>query len=213
MKIAFLGYGHVGARLASHLQSAGHQVTLIAHQSKRRESASLKNALKMNSRLAVGDEKVLSDIEVVILAVPFEAVEKAVKPLEDALKGKILVDCTNPVGPKLTHGLQNQQSGTEWIQRTLLPDSFVVKAFTIYGYENFEEMVRLNQKTKEPVMLYCGDHQASKKTVSSLIQQLGWVPVDVGGADNALHLEHMTLLWIKMVRLNQHPNFVWTMVH
>ena len=46
--------------------------------------------------------------------------------------------------------------------------------------------------------------------VARLIAQLGWEPLDVGGLDQALHLEHMTLLWVRMVRINGHsPNMVW----
>ncbi len=46
------------------------------------------------------------------------------------VSGKIIVDCTNPVGPGLTHGLNNQQSGGEFVQ-SLVPNAKVVKAFTI----------------------------------------------------------------------------------
>ena len=59
-------------------------------------------------------------------------------------------------------------------------------------------------------MLYCGDDTVSKSVVHKLITQLGWDPVDVGGLDQALHLEHMTLLWVRMVRVNgASPCLVW----
>ena len=38
-------------------------------------------------------------------------------------------------------------------------------------------------------------------TVAGLVAQLGWEPLDVGGAVQALSLEHMTLLWGRMVRM------------
>ena len=35
-------------------------------------------------------------------------------------------------------------------------------------------------------------------------------PLDVGGLGQALHLEHMTLLWVRMVRVGRHPaGLVW----
>ncbi len=59
-------------------------------------------------------------------------------------------------------------------------------------------------------MMFCGDDAAAKKTVGELIAQLGWEPVDVGGLEQALHLEHMTLLWVRMVRVNgASPHVVW----
>ena len=46
--------------------------------------------------------------------------------------------------------------------------------------------------------------------MASLIAALGWEPLDVGGLEQALHLEHMTLLWVRMVRVHRHsPNLVW----
>ena len=60
------------------------------------------------------------------------------------------------------------------------------------------------------VMMYCGDDPAAKQVVSKLIEQLGWQPLDVGGMEQALHLEHMTLLWVRMVRVMGHsPSLVW----
>ena len=127
------------------------------------------------------------------------------------LRGKTLVDCTNPVGPNLTHGLNNVRSGSELIQ-TLVPEAHVVKAFTIYGFENFEDNSYPGYGVK-PVMMFCGSDPDAKKTVSGLISQLGWEPLDVGGIEQALHLEHMTLLWVRMVRVGgRSPNSVWAVL-
>jgi 8-hydroxy-5-deazaflavin:NADPH oxidoreductase len=62
-------------------------------------------------------------------------------------------------------------------------------------------------------MLFCGNDAGAKNTIAGIIDQLGWKPLDVGGVERALHLEHMTLLWVKMVRVNRRfPNFVWAML-
>jgi len=44
------------------------------------------------------------------------------------------------------------------------------------------------------------DDASAKADVSALCRELGFEPVDTGKLDRALHLEHMTLLWVKMVR-------------
>lgn len=62
----------------------------------------------------------------------------------------------------------------------------------------------------KPVMLIAGNDSESKKMVGSLNSDLGFETLDVGGLSQSLHLEHMTLLWVKMVRANDHhPNFTW----
>ena len=206
MRIAFLGYGQVGGALADHLQRLGHAVTLAAANP---DSQSLQKLLTRNSHLKVAAPKqAIREAEVVVLATPFAAVEEALQAVAEEIRGKILIDCTNPVGPGLSHGLNSVQSGSELIQQ-LLPDTRVVKAFTIYGYENFEDSSYPAFDVK-PVMMFCGNDPAAKGIVGELIAQLGWQPLDVGGLEQALHLEHLTLLWVRMVRVNGHsPHRVW----
>jgi hypothetical protein len=204
--IAFIGCGNVGAPLADHLQRLGHRVTLAAGDP---NSDSVRKALARNANLVVapGTEAVQA-AEVVFLATPFPANQSVLKGLSAHLAGKVLVDCTNPVGPGLSHGLGNVQSGSEMVQG-LVPGARVVKAFSIYGFENFEDNAFPACNVK-PAMLFCGRDAAAKAVVGELIAQLGWEPVDVGGLEQALHLEHMTLLWVRMVRLNgASPHTVW----
>lgn len=206
MNIAFIGYGNVGAPLADHLQRAGHTVTLAVGNP---ESDSVKKALGRNANLRVeSPQAAVRGADVVFLATPFQANEAALAAVAAEIKGKTVVDCTNPVGPGLTHGLNNTRSGSDWVQ-SLVPDSHVVKAFTIYGFENFENNAYHGYNVK-PVMMFCGNHAGAREAVSQLVSQLGWEPLDVGGLDQALHLEHMTLLWIKLVRgKGLSPNIVW----
>jgi predicted dinucleotide-binding enzyme len=87
-----------------------------------------------------------------------------------------------------------------------------VKAFTIYGYENFQNPAYPSYNVK-PTMLIAGDDSRAKATVSKLCEEMGWRPVDVGPLSSSLHLEHMTLLWIKMARIQgKGANFVWAML-
>lgn len=206
MKIAFLGFGNVGAPLADQLQRLGHEVTLAARDI---HSESLQHLRARNPGLRTAPvEAAVSGAEVVFLAIPFHVIETVLLPLAAALTDKILVDCTNPVGPGLAHGLDNERSGSEAVQ-AIVPGARVVKAFTIYGYENFEDN-RFPGANVRPAMFFCGDDGIAKQTVAQLIDQLGWQPLDVGGLDQALHLEHMTLLWIRLVRVNGHtPHLTW----
>jgi hypothetical protein len=205
MKIVFLGYGNVGAPLADHLQRLGHHVTLAANAN----SDSIQKALARNPGLAVAPPgEALASADVVFLATPFQANEEILKAVAAELKGKTLVDCTNPVGPGITHGLKSVTSGSEMVQN-LVPEARVVKAFSIYGYENFEDNAYPAYSVK-PAMLFCGNDAGAKRMVAGLIEQLGWEALDVGGLEQALHLEHMTLLWVRMVRLNRaSPHLVY----
>jgi hypothetical protein len=95
----------------------------------------------------------------------------------------------------------------------LVPEANVVKAFTIYGFENFIDSTYPGYGDLKPVMLIAGNNGQAKQTVSTLCQELGWQPVDTGDISMSLHLEHMTLLWVKMARVQgRGAGFVWAML-
>jgi predicted dinucleotide-binding enzyme len=206
MRIAFLGYGNVGAPLADRLQRLGHEVTLAASDP---GSDGVRKALGRNGSLKVGAPRAaVGAAEIVFLATPFQANAEVVTAVAGELEGKVLVDCTNPVGPGLRHGLDSRESGSQAVQK-LAPAARVVKAFSIYGFENFEDSAYPGYAVK-PVMLFCGDDAGAKRVVGELIAELGFEPLDAGGLEQALHLEHMTLLWVRMVRVNgASPHTVW----
>lgn len=206
MKITFIGYGNVGGALADHLQRLGHEVTLAADDS---ASESLAKALARNTSFrSMPTAEAVRAADVVFLATPFQANESLLPRIAADLAGKVLIDCTNPVGPGLSHGLKSVRSGSEFVQ-ALVPDARIVKAFSIYGFENFENSAYPGYGVG-PAMLFCGNDASAKAAAAALITELGWEPVDVGGLEQALHLEHMTLLWVRMVRANRHsPNLVW----
>jgi 8-hydroxy-5-deazaflavin:NADPH oxidoreductase len=207
MKIAFIGIGNVGAPLADRLQKLGHQIFIAARDP---QSQTVLSALNRNPALSVQSPlDAISSVEVVFLVTPFSAVESALTPLKSALSGKILVDCINPVGAKLSHALQSRNSSSEVIQQ-LVPDARVVKAFSIYGYENFEDSHYPGYGDLKPAMLIAGNDPTAKAVVGDLCQQLGWEPIDTGNISMSLHLEHMALLWISMARAQgSSAGFVW----
>lgn len=206
LPVAVLGAGRVGGALADRLQRAGHAVTIAARDP---ASASVTAALARNPALRVeAPAAAVAGAEAVLLATPFAAVGDALRPLAGALSGRVLVDCTNPVGPGVTHGLRGARSGSEEV-RDLAPGARVVKAFSVYGVENLEDNAFPGAGVP-PAMPICGDDPDAKALVADMAARLGWRPLDVGGLEQALHLEHMTLLWVRMVRVGgRSPHLVW----
>jgi hypothetical protein len=186
MRIVVIGDGHVGRPLAHGWTASGHDVVVPP-------------------RGAPRDAVIGADA--VVLAVPYPALADLLPPLSDALAGTVVIDCTNPVGPGLSHGLGSTTSGSQQVQ-ALLPDARVAKAFSIYGWENLEDNRFPGQAA--PMMMIAADDALAADTASRLAADLGWDPLVVGGLDQALHLEHMTLLWIRMVRAGgRDPHIVW----
>jgi len=207
LRIAVLGHGNVGATLAGAFLAAGHDVTLGADADRlpRAEQARAARPTLARASVAAAHEAV-ADADLVVLAVPFRALDELLPPLRDALDGTTVVDATNPVGPGLTHGL-GPTSGAQHVA-ALAPGAHVVKAFNVYGVENLGAAPTFPDV--RPFMPYAGDDEAAKHRVAGLLADLGWDPLDVGPLAAALDIEHLSLLWIRMVRAGGHdPHLVW----
>lgn len=204
MKLAFIGIGNVGFALANNLQKKNHEI-IIAHNNIKSKSVSQAQE-RNNAFKALPVQNAIDLADVIFLATPFKLNEEILKSLD--FKGKTLVDCTNPVGPGISHGLESKISGSEKVQEWST-NANVVKSYTIYGFENLNNSHFLNYNVK-PVMMIAGNDQSSKEKIRILNSDLGFDTLDVGNLSQSLHLEHMTLLWVKMVRANgHHPNFTW----
>ena len=204
MKLAFIGIGKVGFALADNFQKKGHEI-IIAHDNIKSESV-IQAQTKNRNFTALPIQEAIDQVEMVFLATPFRANAEILAPLD--FGGKVLVDCTNPVGPGISHGLESKISGAEQVQEWA-QHAKVVKSYTIYGYENLENP-HFPDSDARPVMLIAGDDGEAKEKIKILNEDLGFESLDVGGLSQSLHLEHMTLLWVKMVRANgHHPHFTW----
>lgn len=204
MKLAFIGIGNVGFALANNLQQKGHEI-IIAHNDVKSESV-VQAQVKNPSFKALPIQEAVDQSDIVFLATPFKFNQDILTSLD--FRGKTLIDCTNPVGAGITHGLESKISGAEKVQEWAT-SAQVVKSYTIYGFENLENPSFPNYNVK-PVMLIAGNESDAKEQVKTLNTDLGFETLDVGDLSQSLHLEHMTLLWVKMVRANgHHPNFSW----
>lgn len=109
MNITFIGSGNVGAPLADRLQQLGHSVTIAARDP---QSKSVREAIGRNPNLVVRSPlQAVAAAEIVFLALLFNAIATALAEVKDALPGKILVDCINPVGAGISHGLDKISGG------------------------------------------------------------------------------------------------------
>ena len=192
MRIAIVGSGNIGGGLARAWTAKGHAITFGARQPDEPEVAAL--ARDIGATVATIPEA-LADAEVIVLAMPFTAAP-AVATALPSWQGRVVIDCTNPIGPGFTliHG--HTDSGSETIQR-LLPGARVVKSFSAQGAENLAHPVHDGVPASN---FYCGDDPAAKAIVRGLIEDIGFEAVDAGPLTSARYLEPITMLWITMSR-------------
>lgn len=198
MRIGIVGAGAVGATLGRRLAAAGHEILYGVRDTARPELRALLAGHPGIARAATVEE-IASPSDVLLLAVPFDAVPDAVHRL-GPLHGKILVDPTNPLRPDLT-GLTvaGGDSGGEGVAR-LAKGARVVKAFNTIGWQVMADPQLGGQRA---MLTVCADDDAARRTVLELAGQLGFEPVDFGPLANARISEMLALAWIWLAHVRR----------
>jgi len=136
--------------------------------------------------------------DVVVLSLPWRVAEAAVRSLGN-LRGKIVIDCMNPLAMRdgvLGLAMGFDTSGGEMVARWL-PEARVVKTLNQVGAET---MAAARRFPHPPAMLMAGDDPAAKNVVAGLLTDIGFEPMDAGGIRNARLLEPFGLAWITLAR-------------
>ncbi|CAN5379506.1 NAD(P)-binding domain-containing protein [soil metagenome] len=182
MKITIVGAGNMSSGLVKQLSNAGHEIRVTARNLAKAQALADGKARVV----AVTAEQSLADSEVVIVATGYDDAVRALRSLGN-LSGRIVIDITNPLNADysgLTIG--HHTSAAEEIARAL-PDAHVVKAFNTVFAQVLAEGPTLGN-AQVPVY-FAGDDKRARETVRSLIDSIGFKPVDAGGLKNARYLE------------------------
>jgi predicted dinucleotide-binding enzyme len=175
VKIGIIGNGNVGAALARGLKRAGHDV---------RTSGRDKQATRETAAWA----------DVVLLAVPFGAIDDVTKNAGDALANKTVVDVTNALDATMSLAVGFTTSGAEELQKKL-PKARLVKAFNTVFAQHMDSG-RLGDR---PLTAFvAADDAEAKKTVLELARGIGFDAVDAGPLKNARLLEPLAFLNIQL---------------
>jgi predicted dinucleotide-binding enzyme len=196
MRIAILGAGAVGQRLASKLRELGHDVSIGTRNPRDR---------------AVSYAEAAEAAELVVNAtsgaVSIEALDAAGA---ENLSGKVLLDVSNPLdfskGRPPTLSVCNDDSVGERIQRAH-PEAKVVKTLNTV---NNAVMVNPALVPGEHVVFVCGNDDGAKAQTVELLGSFGWPSeriVDLGDITNARGTEMYIALWIRLMGTLGTPNF------
>ncbi|MCU0515468.1 MAG: NADPH-dependent F420 reductase [Oscillatoria sp. Prado101] len=208
MKIGVIGAGNVGGALGRILASKGHEIVFGVRDPQSTKVQSLIDST--GGKATAGSiQEAAAHGEVVILATPWKATQSAIEEAGD-LSGKILIDCTNPLGSspnELVIGLTT--SAAEEIAKWAA-GARVVKAFNNIGAGSFENLTFGSQQANTFI---CGDDAEAKKVVMSLAQEIGFEPVDTGDLSKARLAEPLAALWIHLAYFQKMgPDFAVNLV-
>jgi NADPH-dependent F420 reductase len=140
------------------------------------------------------DKQLTGDI--VVLAVPYPAVEGVLAQRGDSLAGKVVVDITNPLDFETFDSLVVPADGSATaVIAAALPQSRVVKAFNT----NFAATLASGSVgSLTTTVLVAGDDAEAKAQVEQLVTSGGLHAIDAGGLNRARELEAIGFLQIKL---------------
>jgi predicted dinucleotide-binding enzyme len=191
MTIAIIGTGNVGSALARGWSRAGQRIVLGVRNPANAEVAKLVRATGAEVQTPA---QAAASGDVVVLALPWQAAEGAVKAL-GGLNGKIVIDCMNPLtmrGGKLGLDRGFDTSGAEALAGWI-PNARIVKTLNQVGAEMMADNRGLPHR---PVMFMAGNDAAAKAAVAQLLNDLGFEALDAGDLTIARLLEPYALVWI-----------------
>jgi hypothetical protein len=189
-KIGIIGKGHVGGALNDGLKTAGFQTRMTGKGPNVRETA------------AWGD--------ILILAVPFSAVDAAIAEMGGAVDGKTIIDVTNAIGPRKELALGFTTSGAEQLQKKA-PFAKIVKAFNTV----FAQNMSTGKAKGKAISCFVASNDAEAKTqVLELARDIGFDAIDAGPLVSARWLEAMGYLHIQLGdALGMGPETEFALIH
>ena len=183
VKIGIVGSGRVGSALGGVWVKAGHDVMF--------SSRSLEQDRALAQRLGGGasagtPREAAAFGEVLLVALPYSAVAPVGKELGELLKGKVVIDTSNPIpGRDGEIATWAREKGAGLASAELLSGARIVRAFNAIGAG------RMGSAHEEPGrvgMPIASDDAQAVEIASALIREIGYVPVLVGGLAMGRHL-------------------------
>ncbi len=177
-KIGIVGSGHIGGTLGILLAKAGYEVLYSS-----RHPDTLKNLVKTAGPKACTGTvaEAIAFGDVIVLSVPLKAILELDAETREALKGKIVIDTSNPYSQRdgaVAEEAKKEPGGMGAFVARLLPGARIVRAFnTVYSEDLKKTINNSGEKIGIPL---ASDDQEGLQAAAELVERAGLDPVVVG---------------------------------
>lgn len=177
-KIGIVGSGRIGGNLGIMLAKAGYEIFYSS-----RHPDTLKDLVKTaGSKARAGTvAEAIAFGDVIVLSVPLKAIPELDAETKKALKGKIVIDTSNPYPERdgvIAEEARKEPGGMGAFVARLLPGARIVRAFNTVYSEDLKKTV--NNKSEKIGIPIAGDDQEGLKAAGELVEHAGLDPVVVG---------------------------------
>ena len=192
MRIGIIGSGRIGGAVGVQWARAGHEILFSSRNPEDLEP--LVERAGPDTRAGFPAEAAEFG-EVVFIAVPYAALPQIGQDYAPAMRGKIVLDCSNPYperdGPMAVEALAK---GTGIASAEYLPGVRLVRVFNAINYRSVEsEAHRGGEKVGIPI---AGDDEDAVRTASVLVVHAGFDPVVVGSLARAREFDQGTSVYV-----------------
>lgn len=176
LRIGIIGTGRIGGALATHWTKAGHEVLMSSRHPEELKAL----ASSLGARARVGTPKEAAAFgEVVLVSVPYSAMPDIGRDNAAALKGKVVIDTSNPVDSRDGGmALAAQKKGAGVATAEYLPGARVVRAFNCIPAASLAN--NANRKPERIAIPIGGDDRQAVAVAERLVRDAGFDPVVVG---------------------------------
>jgi len=188
LKIGVIGSGRVGGTIGALWVKAGHEVMF--------SSLDVEHDRKLAAGIGAGaragtPKEAAAFGDVLFFAVPYAALPGLGRDLAVEIKGKIVLDASNPVpGRDGDMAKEALAKGTGVASPQFLPGARIVRAYNEVGYTRMrDDAHRAGERLGIPL---AGDDAQALKTAVRLVQDAGHEPVVVGGLARAREFDYGT---------------------
>jgi NADPH-dependent F420 reductase len=190
----FGGTGPQGRGLALRWAKAGLKVIVGSRKLERAEetAAELRSLSGVQAITGLDNLETARQADVVLVAVPWEGHKALLESLREALAGKIVIDCVNPLGfdKQGPFALPVEEGSAAQQALALLPDSRVTAAFHHVSAVSLED---LSVSSMDSDVLVLGDDREATDLVRALAETIpGFRGIYGGRLRNAHQVEAFT---------------------
>ncbi len=177
MRIGIVGSGRVGSAVGGAWVKAGHEVMFSSLNIE--EDKKLAASLGGGARAGTPREAAAFGT-VLLMSVPYKALPSVGKDLGDLLKGKIVIDASNPIVARDGDmAVTARERGAGVASMEFLPGARIVRAFNAVGAARMAE-AHTRPVAERMGMPIAGDDEKAIAVASALIRDVGYEPVLVG---------------------------------
>jgi len=187
-KVAVIGTGNIGTAVATNLVK-GNRPVIVADRN-------IEKANEISRKLGTLAQpkdipSAIKEADIVVFAIWFDAIKELLKKYNTELRGKIIVDPSNPIAPDDKGGFKKiigeKESAGEILSALLPSGAKLAKALGTLGVASLAKAAF--QKPEPAVLFYATDDTNINADIEQLIRDNGFEPVRAGGIDQSIRLE------------------------